>query len=193
MKLMGVYEIADLAGVSAQAVSNWVARRDDFPEPIARLASGNVWDGDQITKWLKDIGTLKSSNKREKAMKSFVEGSDYSLVEIRDVIGGETMTYLPQVGKRIVCGRFTRAMNPDAPHEVLVGNPHRVQMKAELMEEQGGSIPIFVKEVKGSTSWRYQGDMKFASYSTDSKIYGPKARAAGRDDVVGVIFFKRDR
>ena len=39
MDLMGLYEIAQTAGVTPQAVSNWVARKPDFPEPLAQLAT----------------------------------------------------------------------------------------------------------------------------------------------------------
>jgi chromosome partitioning protein len=53
--LVGVSEIADLAGVTKQAVSNWRLRYDDFPRPIQDLHSGPVWDREQITAWVKSF------------------------------------------------------------------------------------------------------------------------------------------
>ena len=50
MELMGRLEIADLLGVSQQRV-NQLARRKDFPEPVARLALGQVWDAAAVREW----------------------------------------------------------------------------------------------------------------------------------------------
>ena len=49
-----VREIAKHTGVSAQAVANWIERRVDFPTPLVRLASGPVWDGRDVRRWLSD-------------------------------------------------------------------------------------------------------------------------------------------
>jgi len=42
-----------MAGVSKQAISNWRARYDDFPQPIQSLQSGPVWDREKVEKWVK--------------------------------------------------------------------------------------------------------------------------------------------
>ncbi|QIG79213.1 ParA family protein [Stakelama tenebrarum] len=51
MNLLGLAEISELLGVSKQAVANWRARRDDFPNPIATLKSGPVWSEDAVRSW----------------------------------------------------------------------------------------------------------------------------------------------
>ena len=51
--LVGIAEIADLAGVTKQAVSNWRHRYDHFPRPIQDLQSGSVWDREQVADWVK--------------------------------------------------------------------------------------------------------------------------------------------
>lgn len=51
--LLGIAEIADLEGVSKQAVSNWRMRFDDFPRPIQTLQSGPVWDRERVQAWYK--------------------------------------------------------------------------------------------------------------------------------------------
>lgn len=53
MDLIGLSEIAELAGVSRQAVTNWRARMKDFPTPIAELMSGPVWRLEDINRWLR--------------------------------------------------------------------------------------------------------------------------------------------
>ena len=53
MDLVGLSEVAEIAGVSRQAVVNWRARFSDFPPPVAELASGPVWTRDDIDNWLK--------------------------------------------------------------------------------------------------------------------------------------------
>ena len=54
-QLVGVAEIADLAGVTKQAVSNWRLRYDHFPRPIQDLQSGPVWDREQVADWVKSF------------------------------------------------------------------------------------------------------------------------------------------
>ena len=44
-----------MLGVSRQRVQQLVTR-PDFPAPLAALAMGKVWDGDQVTAWAKAHG-----------------------------------------------------------------------------------------------------------------------------------------
>ncbi|MET0072108.1 MAG: hypothetical protein ABW096_18885, partial [Candidatus Thiodiazotropha sp.] len=50
--IVGINEIADMAGVSRQAVANWRARSADFPHPLKELASGPVFRRAQVRAWL---------------------------------------------------------------------------------------------------------------------------------------------
>jgi chromosome partitioning protein len=52
-ELVGINEIAEIAGVSKQAVANWRVRSSDFPQPIATLASGPVFRRAQVRAWLR--------------------------------------------------------------------------------------------------------------------------------------------
>jgi transposase len=50
----GNAEVAEMCGVSTQAVSNWVARwdgRKDRPQPVKRIATGPLWDLREVAKW----------------------------------------------------------------------------------------------------------------------------------------------
>ena len=42
-QLMGIYEIAEMAGVTRAAVANWRTRFRDFPTPVRELRSGPVF------------------------------------------------------------------------------------------------------------------------------------------------------
>ncbi len=54
--LVGIYEIAGMAGVTPQAVANWRARFSDFPEPVAILRSGPIFRRDQVRRFLRRKG-----------------------------------------------------------------------------------------------------------------------------------------
>jgi len=185
LELMGLYEIAQVAGVTPQAVSNWVSRKPSFPTPLALLASGAVWDGSVIRAWLTEQQLVPGDKASGGAIGQFVVGQEYSFNEVAATFGGQSFGYLPQVGSRIVCGRFTVEMNPRAPHEILVGNPPGVLRKAELLVEQGGVIPVFIKA--GTNRWRYHGPMKVVGLNRNARVVHARAKEANRDDVVAVL------
>jgi chromosome partitioning protein len=51
--LIGIFEIAELAGVGPSAVANWRKRSIDFPRPVADLKSGPVFRRQEVRAWLK--------------------------------------------------------------------------------------------------------------------------------------------
>lgn len=122
--------------------------------------------------------------------KEFVVGEEYPLAVIQEAFGGDNMSYLPATGGRIVCGRFTTVMNPNAPERVLVGDRPRVKRKAELLAQQGGTLPVFMKQ--GPNRWRYHGVMQVVGYETDGRIIESEARAAGRaGEIAGVLVLRQ--
>jgi predicted DNA-binding transcriptional regulator AlpA len=50
LRLAGLAEVAELLGVSKRSASRYT-RRSDFPEPVARLAAGPIWDADEVERW----------------------------------------------------------------------------------------------------------------------------------------------
>ncbi len=50
--LIGIYEIAEMAGVTRAAVANWRKRFRDFPPPAAELRSGPVFRRAHVRRWL---------------------------------------------------------------------------------------------------------------------------------------------
>jgi hypothetical protein len=49
-RLAGLAEVAEILGVAKRSASRYT-RRDDFPEPVARLSTGPVWDADAVEAW----------------------------------------------------------------------------------------------------------------------------------------------
>lgn len=53
MRLMGTAEIARALGVGRQRAYQ-LTRQKGFPDPLAKLEMGNVWDGDAVERWIAD-------------------------------------------------------------------------------------------------------------------------------------------
>jgi predicted DNA-binding transcriptional regulator AlpA len=51
-QLAGIHEAAEVLAVSTQRVHE-LAKRDDFPTPLAVLAGGRVWRRSEIERWSK--------------------------------------------------------------------------------------------------------------------------------------------
>ena len=51
-ELVGVDEIVRLVGISRQRVNALVRSDSAFPEPLAELAAGRIWDRAEIEKWV---------------------------------------------------------------------------------------------------------------------------------------------
>src|SRR4051812_3623804 len=54
-ELLGLAEIAEIAGVTKQVVNNWRLRYDTFPKPIQNLQSGPIWSREKIDIWVKSF------------------------------------------------------------------------------------------------------------------------------------------
>jgi len=52
-ELAGAAEAADILGVSTVQVGR-LARRDDFPVPVARLKGGTIWRREDVERWGRD-------------------------------------------------------------------------------------------------------------------------------------------
>ena len=51
--LVGVAEAAELLGVSRQQVHR-LARRPDFPAPVAQLKAGKIWRREDVEQWAQE-------------------------------------------------------------------------------------------------------------------------------------------
>jgi prophage regulatory protein len=55
---MGIREIADLLGVSPQRAVQ-LSDKPEFPEPTAELASGRIWNREDVEEWARKDGRIK--------------------------------------------------------------------------------------------------------------------------------------
>jgi predicted DNA-binding transcriptional regulator AlpA len=189
MELVGISEIATLASVSRAAVNNWVARNPSFPKAIADLACGQIWEKSDVTVWLSQNKILRENNMD--AINNLQIGNIYTHDFICKLFGGDAKsgTYLPQSKQTILCGCFTSEKNPDAPVKILVGHGPRIIAKAERLETQGGSIPVFLKQ--GTNQWAYQGIFELVRLSRDPVDFENEAVIADRCDVIAALIFRK--
>jgi predicted DNA-binding transcriptional regulator AlpA len=59
--LVGTAEIADMLGVSRQRVHQ-LTSREDFPEPIAVLASATIWEREAVEEWARRTGRQRADD-----------------------------------------------------------------------------------------------------------------------------------
>jgi predicted DNA-binding transcriptional regulator AlpA len=181
MNLVGIAEIAQIAGVSRQVVNNWNVRDVSFPRPIAQLACGQIWDQEEILAWLMKQDRL---DMERRSVMPFKKWKTYTFNELSDHFKTSMQNYLPQCGSQIVCGLFKPDMNDGVPEKIWVGDKPIVRRKAELLLAQGGQIPVFIKQ--GSNQWLYYGLMEPVSFDTDSTLASHITEIAGRP-VIGVL------
>lgn len=125
------------------------------------------------------------------ALKNLEIGKVYTHDFICKLFGGDAKsgTYLPQSKQTILCGCFTSEKNPDAPEKILVGHGPRIIAKAERLETQGGSIPVFLK--RGTNQWAYQGVFEFVRLSRNPADFENEAVIADRCDVIAALIFRK--
>ena len=59
-QLVGVTEIAERLGARSPArVHDWRRRYPDFPEPVAKLGMGLLWNWPDVERWARGAGRLR--------------------------------------------------------------------------------------------------------------------------------------
>lgn len=51
MELVSIAEMSEIFGVVKQTVHNWTVRDQTFPEPVAKLAVGSIWNKKDVIEW----------------------------------------------------------------------------------------------------------------------------------------------
>jgi len=60
--LVGPAEIGDLLRIEPNTVNVWKVRHPDFPTPVRRLKTGDVWDVREVQNWAEKTGRYPPSN-----------------------------------------------------------------------------------------------------------------------------------
>ncbi len=63
-ELLGLVDISRLLNVTMASAQRY-ADRDDFPEPLGRIAAGRVWLRDQVEAWAKETLPLPTGRPRK--------------------------------------------------------------------------------------------------------------------------------
>jgi type I restriction-modification system DNA methylase subunit len=66
--LVGPSDIADIAGVSRSAVSNWRKRAGDFPNPVGGSSAQPLFSREEVTRWLVSHGYTPKADHGETAV-----------------------------------------------------------------------------------------------------------------------------
>ena len=119
----------------------------------------------------------------------FIEGEFYNRGQIHDQFGGSKQAYLPNSKGKVVCACLTPDLNPRAPEVVLVGIGIKVYSSAVMLAQQGGAIPVFMKDC--SSSWRYEGLWSVEGFKTDDATVRKEMVGSGRDKISGVLYLKK--
>jgi chromosome partitioning protein len=94
-ELLGVAEVAELLGVTRQAVTNWKSR-GNFPDPIANLKSGPVWGSSDVLDWAQAMGIeIVERSKGKSAAETVKHRVGACIVSVVNAKGG--------VGKSTIC------------------------------------------------------------------------------------------
>lgn len=58
--LAGPAEIAEILKIEANTINVWKVRHSDFPQPVRRLRSGDIWDMREVITWAKATARFKT-------------------------------------------------------------------------------------------------------------------------------------
>jgi chromosome partitioning protein len=90
-ELLGLAEAASLLGVSRQAIGNWRERREDFPSPVAKLASGPIWRKVDIVAWAEAAGINVSDTDPDGGGVEPGPGVTVALMNMKGGVGKSTL------------------------------------------------------------------------------------------------------
>ena len=118
---------------------------------------------------------------------AFNVGRNYTRDAIHAALGGNKQSYLPTVGGRVVCGAFTRHLNPEVPSVVLAGHGPMIERSAEIFARQSTAGPVFVKT--RVNAWEYVGEYRVRQLSRDPQVIAERSETAGRRGDVSLVLF----
>jgi len=119
-------------------------------------------------------------------------GYRYTRAEIADIHGGGTIEYLPNVNGRVVCAclRTDNDFNPEAPRIILPGSGPEIEHWAEVLSNQGGAIPVYLK--RKVNEWEYVGDFEVERWSDSPEKIAHYEAQTGRK-VTRVIWMREEK
>lgn len=178
--LLTASDIADLAGVSRAAVSNWRNRQDDFPEPVGGTATKPLFARAEISEWLTAHGYSVKTNDAQSAvwgamnhLRGPLDMRDAGLLVVALLAEHATTQCLPDTYERL-------AQQVD---------PHTMKMLREVIAEvpvdQAASVADFVLERSAKSLGKMGGESGFIGSRTSAILIN---LATGRGRGRGVLY-----
>lgn len=87
LDLVGTSEVAEMLSVSKQTLTNWRLRNPEFPQPIAELKAGPVWNREEVIAWAKKAG-IQVAAMRSKQSTTVPHKRDAVVVAVVNMKGG---------------------------------------------------------------------------------------------------------
>jgi chromosome partitioning protein len=88
---VGMSEIAQLAGVTKQAVANWRDRDSDFPEPVASLKQGSVWKLSDVLEWANRNDIRIALSETDDPAKAIAQAVTIAVLNMKGGVGKSTL------------------------------------------------------------------------------------------------------
>jgi hypothetical protein len=115
---------------------------------------------------------------------------EYSRTEIKNLVGGELQSYLPQKDGVILAGCFNLEYNPNAPREIQAGKLLKVVKKAKLLSmQQNNAFPVFLKEKKKDKKYHFKGYFRCVGHSTLKAVLEMAEEKSGRHGELSYILY----
>jgi hypothetical protein len=143
------------------------------------------------------VDTFESENQFRKRMmkkKKLKINALYSRMEIKEIVGGELQTYLPQDNFKIMAGCFCEKLNPDIVKKGIVqaGNAPKVAAKAILLKGQpNNQFPVFTKVKLRDRLYEYRGEYCCERVSTNAGDIKRAEKRSGRKGGLSAVIFLR--
>jgi type I restriction enzyme M protein len=153
--LVGVAEIAELAGVGRSAVSNWIKRRPKgFPSPVSESRAGPMFNAEEIVSWLETHKKITVAPKPLEAvlwaaadkMRGNLESSEYKHV----VLGLVFLKYVSDAFEER--RRYLQSATADPSTDYYVKDPTRREAVVESRDEYT-SENVFWIPVEARWAW----------------------------------------
>ena len=121
----------------------------------------------------------------------FSKNREYKRADIQKILGGELQSYLPQKNGIILAACLSIESNPDAPHEVQVGNAPKVVRKAKLLSKQPETrFPVFTRRDQRSDSYyNFIGYYRFKSLSENKRAIEKAEKKSSRHGELACILY----
>lgn len=120
----------------------------------------------------------------------FDKGKSYDwdkIVDGDEFVDGPVFYLLHRRGtEQVTAACLDIEFNPRAPYEIIPAKGPQIKLWADRLCQQGGSFPVFVKELDGKRYFR--GHFKVIGQSSDKNEISVRGKQANRTDIYKIIF-----